>query len=51
MRQFQEITEGFRGFIEKQKVFFVGTAGLDSGISPPRRRERGGESCEEIVSR
>ena len=26
MRQFPEISESFRGFIEKQRVFFVGTA-------------------------
>jgi hypothetical protein len=26
MRQFPEISETFRGFIEKQKIFFVGTA-------------------------
>ena len=51
MRQFSEITENFRGFIEKQRVFFVGTAGPDSDLSPRRHRERGGESCEEIFSR
>jgi predicted pyridoxine 5'-phosphate oxidase superfamily flavin-nucleotide-binding protein len=33
MRQFQEITEGFRGFIEKQKVFFVGTAAPDGRVN------------------
>ena len=38
MRQFPEISESFRGFIEKQKIFFVGTAGPDSNISPPRHR-------------
>ena len=51
MRQFPEISETFRGFIEKQKIFFVGIAGLDSDLSPRRHREREGESCEEIFSR
>jgi len=43
MRQFPEIGESFRGFIEKQKIFFVGTAGTDSDLSPQRRggREEG----------
>jgi hypothetical protein len=29
MRQFPEISESFRGFIEKQGIFFVGAAGPD----------------------
>jgi hypothetical protein len=33
MRQFPEISESFRGFIEKQKVFFVGTAAPDGRVN------------------
>jgi hypothetical protein len=33
MRQFPEITEHFRGFIEKQKIFFVGTAAPDGRVN------------------
>lgn len=33
MRQFPEITESFRGFIEKQRVFFVGTAAPDGRVN------------------
>ena len=33
MRQFPEINESFRGFIEKQKIFFVGTAAPDGRVN------------------
>lgn len=33
MRQFPEITESFRRFIEKQRIFFVGTAAPDGRVN------------------
>jgi hypothetical protein len=33
MPQFSEITERFRGFIEQQKIFFVGTAAPDGRVN------------------
>jgi hypothetical protein len=33
MRQFPEITDDFRHFIEKQKIFFVGTAARDGRVN------------------
>jgi hypothetical protein len=33
MRQFAEITDRFRSFIEQQKIFFVGTAARDGRVN------------------
>ena len=33
MRQFPEITESFRGFIGKQRIFFVATAARDGRVN------------------
>ena len=46
MRQFPDISESFRGFIEKQKIFFVGAAGPD-WIS----HRRGAEDAEESLAK
>jgi hypothetical protein len=46
MRQFPEISESFREFIEKQKIFFVGAAGPD-WIS----HRRGAEDAEESLAK